>query len=408
LSGAGVAFKLAWALCQRASGAKRVSPAMRSFLVQSLGLAAIGTVADVVPLLDENRIIVRHGLNSLRKCPTLGLAHLKLVCKLNDKPVLDCEDIGFMLAPRLNAAGRLGQAQLAVELLTTQVPDRAMALAEYLHELNGSRDSLERSIYLAANKQIQERCDLDADAALVLAGHGWHAGVIGIVAGRLAEKHNRPAVLIALDELGVKPGIGSARGVPGFDLYAALSSCAEHLVSHGGHTAAAGLKIEESRVDDFRAAFLSCVASRLNGAASRNGELSIDGEAIFSSLTPTVVEQIDRLGPFGHSNTRPILCASNVTLAESPKTIGSGGRHLSLRLRQHNVTLRGVAFGGGEWAADIARHEGPLDVAFRPTINTFSGRRTVEIHIADWRPTEALLAASSGTREFTPAGTARA
>jgi single-stranded-DNA-specific exonuclease len=122
--------------------------------------------------------------------------------------------------------------------------------------------------------------------------------------------------------------------------------------------------------------------------------LSIDGEAIFSALTPTVVEQIERLGPFGHSNQRPMLCASNVTLAEPPKTIGSSGRHLSLRLRQHNVTLRGVAFGGAEWEADIARHEGPLDVAFRPTINTFKGRRSVEMHIADWRPAEALLAAS--------------
>jgi single-stranded-DNA-specific exonuclease len=387
LSGAGVAFKLAWALCTRASQAKRVSPVMRSFLMQAVGLAAIGTVADVVPLVDENRVLVRHGLTALKERPPLGLAHLMRVCKLHEKPYLECEDIGFSLAPRLNAAGRLGQAQLAVELLTTPTLERAMALADYLHELNGSRDSLERSVYLAANKQIQVQCDLESDAAIVLAGRGWHPGVIGIVAGRLAEKHHRPVVLIALDELGVKPGIGSGRSVPGFDLHAALCACSEHLISQGGHAAAAGLKVEESRVDDFRAAFLDCVAAALRSADARQGrELRIDGEVIFSTLTPTIVEQIERLAPFGHGNARPVLCASNVTLAEPAKLIGNGGRHLSLRLRQHNVTMRAVAFGGGEWAAEIGRVDGPIHIAFRPVINTFAGRRTVEAHVADWRP----------------------
>jgi single-stranded-DNA-specific exonuclease len=390
LSGVGVAFKLAWALCQRASQAKRVSPHMRSFLMQAIGLAAIGTVADVVPLLDENRILVHHGLTSLKQRAPLGISHLMRVCKLHEKPALDCEDIGFALAPRLNAAGRLGQAQLAVELLTTQNPERAMALAEYLHELNGSRESLERSIYLAANKQIQERCDLAADAAIVLAGRGWHPGVIGIVAGRLAEKHHRPVVLIALDEVGVKPGVGSARSIPGVDLHAALISCGEYLLSHGGHAAAAGLRIDDSRVDGFRAAFLDCIACELNGGGSngpmRLPELRIDGEVILSSLTANIVEEIERLGPFGHGNSRPMLCASNVSLAEPPKPIGNGGRHLALRLRQHNSILRGVAFGGGEWAAELAHAGGPIHVAFRPVINTFAGRRTVEAHLADWRP----------------------
>jgi single-stranded-DNA-specific exonuclease len=395
LSGVGVAFKLAWALCQRASQAKKVSDRMRAFLLQAVGLAAVGTVADVVPLVDENRILVRHGLVSLKERPSLGLTHLMRVTKLHEKPRLDCEDIGFTLAPRLNAAGRLGQAQLAVELLTTQNAERAQALSEYLHELNGSRDSIERSIYLAANKQIQERCDLDSDAALVLAGRGWHAGVIGIVAGRLAEKHHRPVVLIALDELGVKPGIGSARSVPGFDLHTALSACSEHLLTHGGHSAAAGLKIDEARVEEFRSEFCEYAAAMLRGDCNGYGaaELQIDGEVIFSSLTLSIVEQIERLAPFGHGNARPMLCASNVTLAEPPKTIGNGGRHLALRLRQHNVTLRGVAFGGGEWVQEITSVDGPLNVAFRPVINSFGGRRTVEMHVADWQPAARIAAA---------------
>jgi single-stranded-DNA-specific exonuclease len=156
------------------------------------------------------------------------------------------------------------------------------------------------------------------------------------------------------------------------------------------------LKIEEGRVEEFRAAFLECAAAELSSADARQGrELRIDGEVIFSSLTPTIVEQIDRLAPFGHGNARPLLCASNVTLAEPAKLIGNGGRHLSLRLRQHNVTIRGVAFGGGEWAAEIGRVEGPIHVAFRPVINSFAGRRSVEAHVADWRPADGDGAAAA-------------
>jgi single-stranded-DNA-specific exonuclease len=390
LSGAGVAFKLAWALCQRACQSKRVTDAMRSFLLQAVGLAALGTVADVVPLVDENRILVHHGLSSLKYRPTLGLAALMRLTGVNEKPCLDCEDIGFTLAPRLNAAGRLGQAQLGVELLTTARIDRAGALAEYLHELNSSRDSLERSIYLAANKQVQEQFDPAGDAALVLAGRGWHPGVIGIVAGRLAEKYHRPVVLIAQDEVGVKHGVGSARSVPGFNLHEALAACSPLLVSHGGHAAAAGLKIDDSNVDAFREAFCEYADGQLS-VAQRTAELWIDGETFLSTLTLATVEQIERLAPFGQGNHRPVLCASGVHLAEPPKTVGNG-RHLSLRLDQHGARLRGVAFGGGEWAQELDTISGPLNFAFRPVINRFNGRRNVELHITDWcLPTAAAL-----------------
>lgn len=391
LAGVGVAFKLAWALCQRASQAKKVSERMRNFLLSAVGLAAIGTVADVVPLLDENRIIVRHGLVSLKERPSIGLAHLMKLTKLHEKKQLECEDIGFTLAPRLNAAGRLGQAQLAVELLTTQNNERALALAEYLHELNGSRDSLERSIYLAANKQIAEQYDVENDSAFVLAGRGWHAGVIGIVAGRLAEKYHRPVVLIAQDEVGVKPGIGSARSVPGFDLHFALTKCAEHLLSCGGHKAAAGLKIDDTLIDRFRDDFCEHAANEIS-TEQRAAEIWIDGEVLLGSLTSQVVDQIERLAPFGQGNARPMLSASHVTLSEPPKKIGGNGRHLSLKLKQHGVAMRGVAFGGGDWADEMAAVGGPINIAFRPVINTFGGRRSVEMHIADWQPAKQPVA----------------
>ncbi len=390
LSGSGVAFKLAWALCQQASGAQKVSPRMRDFLVQAVGLAALGTVADVVPLVDENRVLVHHGLASLAQCPTLGLATLMKLAKIEPKTNgdgrtrLSCEDIGFALAPRLNAAGRLAQAQLGVELLVTDRPDRASELAQYIDQLNGSRQTLERSVQIAAKKQIDERFNEADDAAFVLADRGWHAGVIGIVAGRLAEKHHRPVVLISLDAMCTRPGIGSARSVPGFDLHAALAACDEHLLAHGGHAAAAGLKIEEDKVDDFRAAFCEVAAAEIS-QQQRVADLFIDAEFPLSAFTAKTVGQMERLAPFGQHNARPLLCASGATLEGAPRTIGAGGRHLSLRLAQHGVSLRTVAFGQAEWAEPMMALNRPFDIAFRPVINTFQGRQSVELHLVDWR-----------------------
>ncbi|HVA49375.1 MAG TPA: single-stranded-DNA-specific exonuclease RecJ [Pirellulales bacterium] len=384
LSGSGVAFKLAWALCQQASGAKKVGEAMRNYLLSAVGLAALGTVADMVPLVDENRVLVQHGLASLKQRPGLGLAALMRLAQIDRKPALDSEDIGFVLAPRLNAAGRLGQAQLAVELLTTPSPERANALAEYLNELNGSRQSLERSIYLAANKLAQQQHDVERDAAFVLAERGWHAGVIGIVAGRLVEKFHRPVVLVALDDLGVKPGVGSARGVPGFNLHEALCGCSQHLLSHGGHAAAAGLKIEESRVDSFRDDFCEQVAAAIT-LEQRTAELTIDAEVSLGELTLGALNQIERLAPFGQHNPRPVLCASGVTLAGPVERIGGGGRHLALKVAQNGVVMRAVAFGGGDWADELNQIKGPLSVAFRPVINDFNGYRRVELQLSDWQ-----------------------
>ncbi len=393
LSGSGVALKLAWALCQRASGAKKVGQRMKNFLMQAVGLAALGTVADVVPLLDENRVLVRHGLDSLAGRPTPGMAALMKTAKLDEKlrvkrpdkrPNLDSEDLAFMLAPRLNAAGRLGQPQLAVELLVSDRQERVRELAQYLDGLNSTRQTLERSIYLATNKQVKEQFRPADDAALVLADRGWHPGVIGIVAGRLAEKYHRPVVLVSWDQLGVKPGIGSARSVPGFNLHQALQACDEYLLSHGGHTAAAGLKIQEDKFEGFRAAFGEVAAAEIS-EEQRVAELRVDAEFPLSAFNRETVHLIERLAPFGEGNARPLLCSSGVSLAEPPRTIGSGGRHLSLKLSQHDVTLRAVAFGGGEWAEQLAAVDRPLDVAFRPVINTFRGRRNVELHLVDWR-----------------------
>jgi single-stranded-DNA-specific exonuclease len=336
LCGAGVALKLAWAICQRASQAKKVTEPLRNFLLSAVGLASIGTVADMVPLIDENRILVRHGLNSLKFQPSVGLQALMRVCKLLDKPALTSEDIAFSIAPRLNAAGRFGQAQLAIELLTTENPARAQQLADYIHELNNSRDSLERSIQLAAAKQAKEEFDPENDGALILAGKGWHAGVIGLVAGRLAEKY-------------------------------------------GG----------------FRNAFLDYTASEASGCSGQRGsELRIDAEGPFCQLTAEVVRQIESLAPFGMGNPRPVLCATGVTLAEAPKRIGGGERHLSMKLSHLRTPMRCVGFGFGDDCEQLTKANGPLDIAFKPVINDFRGMQKVEIQLVDWRVSEAKPAAA--------------
>jgi single-stranded-DNA-specific exonuclease len=342
---------------------------MRNYLMRAVGLAAVGTVADVVPLVDENRVLVRHGLNSLRHFPVLGLQALERVCGLDKKAALDGDDIGFSIGPRLNAAGRLGQAPWGVELLMTNSPERAQQLAEYICGLNEQRQTLERSVMLAAGKQIHAVGDPANLPALVVAGRGWHPGVIGIVAGRLAEKHHRPVVLISLDELGAKPAVGSGRSVDGFDLHAALAACDRHLISHGGHRAAAGLTLDERSIDAFRIDFCA-VAEQQLGGVERIAELFVDAETPLAGLTHQIVRQIDSLAP----------------LAEPPKKIGATGQHLSLRLEQHGVQMRAVAFGGGEWEESLVAAGGSLAVAFHPVINSFRGRQTVEMHLADWRP----------------------
>jgi single-stranded-DNA-specific exonuclease len=395
LCGAGVALKLAWRICQLASGNERVQPAHRRFLLVALGLAAIGTVSDVVPLVDENRLIVRHGLMFMRQETVLGLRELFSQCGLLEKPVFDAEDIAFTIGPRLNAAGRLGQAELGVELMTTDSTTRASALAEYVNQLNTSRESIERKIQKSAFRMISEQ-RLDEDPAIVLADRDWHVGIIGIVAGRIAEKFRRPVVLISRDESGLGLATGSGRTAAGVDLYEALAHCAAHLETWGGHRAAAGLRIRDENIDGFREAFIQCIAESTRPADFER-PLEIDMEVPLAHLSLGTVEELEKLAPFGMGNSRPVFCSTGVRLAEAPTRMGNGERHLALKLRQHNVELRCVAFGGGEWADQLDHENGVFDFAFRPVINRHRGYARVELQLVDWRQSGIPVAAGSPT-----------
>lgn len=392
LCGAGVAFKLAWSLCQKACGAKKVTEPMRRYLMQSLSLTAIGTVADVVPLLDENRILVEHGLRMLRAEPIPGLVELMKVTKLDEVSELDTESIAFNIAPRLNAAGRLGQAQLAVELLTSPKSERTTSLAEYIHQLNTTRDSLQRSVYLAANKQAKTEFDAENDAALVLAGVGWHQGVIGVVAGRLSDKYAKPVLIVSLDPSGKTEAVGSGRvGGTGIDLYDALNECSERLIRFGGHKAAAGITIDERQIENFRGDFCEAVARQWEDKEIVP-EIRIDAEAPLGQLNLEIVKQMQTLAPFGEGNPRPVLCCRDVELDEPARRMGGGDRHLTVKLRQGSKVIRGVAFSAGDWCDELNEVDGPIEIAYRPVINEFRGFRKVEIHLVDWRPSKSMAA----------------
>ncbi len=407
LCGAGVALKVAWGLCQMATHAQaspqtpvgkaaRVAPEMRQFLMTALGWAAIGTVADVVPLVGENRVLVHYGVACLKNDPGMGLQQLMRVTQLDEKATLRSDDIGFTLAPRLNAAGRLGQAALAVELLTTNDRQRAQALAEYIHQLNVSRDSLDRKIYNAAKKMLQESFDVENDPAIVLADSSWHVGVIGIVAGRLAEKYGRPTILISLDASGVKSGTGSCRngGIP-INLCAGLEACGEFLEGFGGHQAAAGLQIRSENVDAFRHAFWDYVQQH-SDPSERLRPLSIDAEASLHQLTLETALQIEKMAPFGQGNPVPILCTTEVEIVE-PKCMGGGDRHLSVQVKQDNHKLRAVGFGKADWLPHLTDLQGPVDIAYRPVINEFRGFKRVELQLVDWRPSTVPAGLISGS-----------
>jgi len=387
LSGAGIAFRLAWAIVRRASSGKRADGRLRDFLVQAVGLAAIGTVADIVPLWDENRILVHYGCTtSLPQRPTLGLACLQSLASQSRNGKTDSEWIAFQLAPRINAVGRLGQASLAVELLVTEKEDRATELATYINSLNDQRKSLEQSIYLRALRQIKEQYDAENDPAFVLADTDWHQGVIGIVAGRLAEKYHRPVILISLSKTGGKLAVGSARSIPGLHLHQALTACAHHLERFGGHAQAAGLTIAEQNIATFRHEFCQYVADNFDREKNL-AELRIDCEFPLGVFTVDVVEQIERLAPFGMGNPRPIMCCGNVTLAEPPRAVGQGQQHLALRVQQSGTIMRAVAFGAGERVHELECGR-PFDLAFRPVISEYNSLRRVELHVVDWRRPE--------------------
>ncbi len=382
LSGAGVALKVAWALAQRLCGAERVNDGFRAFLLEATGFAALGLIADMVPLLGENRIITSYGLRQLRHTSNPGLQALINVSGLTDKQRYDDFDVGFRLAPRLNAIGRLGHARLAVELFTRADADRAREIATTLDGENRRRQDVEREIVKQAEALVVERgLDRDGCRGIVLASRDWHPGVIGIVASRLVNRFRRPTFMIALDD---DISQGSGRSVRHFPLHEVLESCAAHLVNHGGHAMAAGIRLRADQVEAFTAAFQAEAARRLTPQDLRP-KLQLDDVVPLPQLTTEMVDALDRLAPFGEGNPRPRLATPTVELVEPPRTVGRNGAHLQFTVRQQGTYRKAIAFGCGPQADALGQHR-EIQVAFEPLINEWNGRRKVDLRVIDWRP----------------------
>jgi single-stranded-DNA-specific exonuclease len=383
LSGAGVALKVAWALAQIASGSDKVSSDLREFLLDGVGLAALGLVADVVPLHDENRIFVKHGLERIRVKPSVGLRALLECAGVKADGAITSEDVGFRLAPRLNAAGRLGCARMAIELLTTTSAQRAMEIAQFLETQNSQRQSIERRITQEA-RDIVER-DFADDPAVVIGGHGWHAGVVGIVASRLVDHFARPALVIAIQP-GEEIASGSGRSIPGFALHAALRACDELLEGHGGHAAAAGFKVRPDRIDALRNRFNTYVAGHFPGGTPCP-RLVLDAEVPIAALTHGLMKDLDRLEPYGAGNPKAKFLASSLKV-ESPRLIGKAEvkKHLDFRVRQGGTALRCVAWNMADRIEELMSAGGDCCLAFTPKINEWQGNRRIELQVVDFKP----------------------
>lgn len=380
LCGTGVAMKLAWAVAQDLSPGARVTDDMREFLLDALSLAVLGTVADVVPLIGENRIIVRHGLKVLGSRPSPGLSALLDVSRA--APPLRASDVGFKLGPRLNAAGRMGSADLALELLLTEDPVRAREIALRLDAENDRRRTVERGVAEEARVLALAEFGDAPRGGIALMSDRWHHGVIGIVAARLVDEFRVPVVIVGVQQ-GV--GRGSARSVKGFELHRALAACGEHLVAHGGHAGAAGLTIEPSRFGGFRDAFHRYVEERLDDGA-RAGSLVLDAELRPEQVTPALCASLERLEPFGEGNPPPVFALRGVTVAGRPRRMGSAEEHVAFHAALDGRAVRCVGFRQARAWGPLLESGAPLDIAITPERNGFRGSDEAEGRVVDLRP----------------------
>jgi single-stranded-DNA-specific exonuclease len=392
LCGAGVAFKVAWQVCKAFGDGKKASPHLRDFLVRSLGLVALATIADIVPLVGENRIFVRHGLAGIHQAPSAGLRALMEVTGCLGKRSLSTGTVGFGLAPRINAAGRLERAMRAVEMLTTDDDTLALQIARDLDDCNRRRQDLERGIVEEANQAIIEQGGLGDRGAIVLGRPGWHAGVIGIVASRLVDLYHRPTVVLSLDNGQAQ---GSARSVPGFNLYEALSACSTLLTSFGGHAAAAGLKLPATALPTFSEQFDGHCRSSLTKEQLQK-VLHIDAEVPLGTFTTSLVEQIEGLEPYGIGNPRPLFLAEGVKIVGTPRVVGEKRSGVQLKFSQRGgQALKAIAWSQVDRLKALEAGTS-CAIVFEPQINEWNNRREVQLQIKDLR-TEAEDAAHART-----------
>ena len=369
LCGGGVAFKLITAI------GNELNIPLTDY-EEIIPLITLGTAADVVPIKDENRVIVHHGLNILENLEKPGLKTLLELAGL--KGHISVGQLVFSIAPRINAAGRIGDANRAVELLVTDDQDKARLLAKELDNENKRRQIIQQAVVDEALLKVNAEADLKNENALVLADAGWHPGVVGIVASKIKEEFNRPTIIIALEN---GSGKGSARSVAGFDLYEALTACKTHLDDYGGHPMAAGLTLSNKKLEDFKKAFINFANERLT-EENLQATLTLDSEIALQDITPRFMDFLDKLSPYGPGNMRPKFAIRNAEIAGAPKVIGKTGEHIRFKIRQGLKSYPAVGFGLSNKYEMLITGQ-PVDIACVVETNEWQGNTSIQMNVRD-------------------------
>ncbi len=389
LAGVGVAYKLVCALESRLRAGGDTARATLDVSAKYIDLVAIGTVADVMPVTDENRVIISYGLSRIGSMSRPGIAALMEASSPADaahrakRPRVTSGYIGFSLAPRINAAGRMGDASLAVRLFLSENMDEAASLAKELCEINLDRQRLENRIMTEACEKIESTHDFENDPVIVIADEGWHHGVIGIVASRVTEKYGRPSILISFE--GGNVGKGSGRSVRGLNLATALSRCSDTLLRFGGHELAAGLTIEKDRLDDFRRE-LNDVARDMTGIIDATPEILVDDELDESELTLTLAEEIRLLEPYGGGNPTPLFMSTDMRIISA---VGVGGdKHTRLTLRAGCGQIAAMCFSAPPRQLGLAAGD-RADILYNLDVNEFRGTTSPQLIVRAARKSKA-------------------
>jgi single-stranded-DNA-specific exonuclease len=374
LAGVGVALKLVQALCQRAGKS--------TWLPAFVKVAAIGTLADVVPLVGENRVIAKLGLASLSTGRhTVGLRALLEASGLSGKRI-DSYQVGFILAPRVNAAGRMSTPDIATRLLLANdesAIEEARGLALQLNEENLRRQGEEADLVAQAKKAIETDPAIGAHNVLVVGGEGWHRGVIGIAASKIVDQYHKPAIVLSVDGAVAH---GSCRSIPAFDMLDALERCSDLFLRFGGHRQAAGLTMDAARVPEFRAR-INAHADAVLEPDHLRPRLRIDGALNLRHITPDLVEGLDALAPFGLANPRPVFHAMPVEIVDGPRPIKD--RHLKMTFRQDGRSIRAIAWRAAERAAFLTENRAGVNLAFSLEQNEYQGETYLELSVADFK-----------------------
>ena len=380
LCGVGLVFKLLTAL--RAS--MRQIGVLRERLPnlkRHLDLVALGTIADVTPIRGENRVIVHYGLQELTHTLKPGLQALRQVSGRQGKTA-NAGEVGFQLAPRLNASGRLGSAAQSLELLIARDSGVAERLAAALDAVNQQRRTLQQNVEQAVHERIGQQYGGTPPAAIVLGDADWHLGVVGIVAARIAETYHRPTFLLQITSGTAR---GSGRSIPAFDLYDGLQHCAEWLQQFGGHRYAAGLTMAAEHLPALQEAFIRYADDRL-GPDDMQPVVRLDAVVLLADITEKLVSELTALAPHGSGNPAPVFAAYGVRCASPIRRLGQEGQHARFRVEQDDVSREAIAFQQGDHVAEVAAGGGEFDIAFTPVINTWRDRRTLELQLRDLRP----------------------